>query len=219
MILKIIILFWVLIAPLPSTITEGEIHRRYLGGLGSWELLSAWGTVKLLEKIRNKEISKIIIATLLCIYTFYVFSFIRYYFNVIPSKHLHTYFFRQNFVAKQAIEEHDRYKNIYISKKITAEPHIFLLFHSKQDPALYQQIRRSRTDNGVASVTGYGKYNFPDSITQDLLSKLVGQKGVKIYLTGEEVFLNNKSIKENNLKPKKIDITNEIKQELFTISL
>ncbi len=216
---RLVLLFWILIAPLPSVITEGEIHRRYLGALGTWELLSAWGFLSLLKGMGSRKTAAALFTGAAALYTVSFFGFADYYFNKIPEKHPHLYFSRQNLVARLAASEYPKYSRIYISKKITAEPHIFLLFADKTDPAFFRNTRRTKTEDGITSITGYGKYYFPEYITPQLFSELVKQKGTKIYLTGIEIQENRAAIEKNGIVPREMDSTSEIKEQLYTITL
>jgi hypothetical protein len=80
----------------------------------------------------------------------------------------HDYFFSSNdWVSeyKQTVQRvamnQDEYKNVYFTD-LLGQPYIFLLFHQKYDPALYQKDHVYKEGNGgdVGSVTSFGKYKF-----------------------------------------------------------
>lgn len=165
---KLIIFGWLLLAPVPASITTGVPHAvRTLNFLPTWQILSALGLVSgylLLSKMRF-QVSKVKLWYLLAP-VFLVFAL----FNI--SYYLNQYFVQLNYYDsafwqygyKQAVDEvkllQKNYKTILISDNAPLDKsYMFFLFYLQYPPQLYQQVGENSSGSFV-SHHSFGKYTF-----------------------------------------------------------
>ncbi len=145
-----LLLGWLALAPLPAAFSRDIITSvRSLPMIIPLVIISGLGARKI-----NKLL--FLVSSLL-----FLVRFADLYWN-------HDYFFSSNdWVSeyKQTVQRvamnQDEYKNIYFTD-LLGQPYIFLLFHQKYDPTLYQKDHVYKEGNGgdVGSVTSFGKYKF-----------------------------------------------------------
>jgi hypothetical protein len=158
---SLFLLFWILIAPLPSAISAEAPHAaRSMFMLGSMQILSAAGLISLLNLFKNKII-KVFVITLFALFTGFYFV-----------KYLHDYY--QNYSARYAIEWQYGMKQIveYLNKQkyVTAvymtkersQPYIFFLYYLKT--SLPQYLATVKPNEGPTSganrISSFSNYHF-----------------------------------------------------------
>lgn len=165
---KFIIFSWLLIAPIPASITTEVPHAvRTLNFLPTWQIFSALGFLAFFEfiikskhKVLNIKASYFIVPT--CILLI-VFNFVFY---------LNQYFVQLNyydsrdwqFGYKQVVDEvktlEHKYNKIVISDDQPMDKsYMFFLFYLKYSPQDYQKIGENSA-GGYAAHHSFGKYVF-----------------------------------------------------------
>jgi len=186
---KLFIFSWLLLAPLPASVTTGVPHAvRTLNFLPTWQIFAALGlinAVSIISSIKYQVLSiKIWKLFAICFLLFASFNFIYY---------LNQYFVQLNYYDsrdwqygyEQAVKEvkllENDYKNIIISDKQPLDKsYMFFLFYTKYSPEKYQEIGKD-SSGSFASHHSFGKYTFrpinwqEDSLKKDTL--LVGSPG------------------------------------------
>lgn len=165
---KLLIFGWLLLAPIPASITTGVPHAvRTLNFLPTWQILSALGLVGIVALLSNIkfQIFKFKLWKLLAIsyMLFAMFNFAYY---------LDQYFVQLNYYDsadwqygyKQAVEEvkaiGDKYKEIIVSDRQPMDKsYMFFLFYLKYSPSDYQIIG-AKSSGGYAEHHAFGKYTF-----------------------------------------------------------
>ncbi len=190
---KLTVFGWMLLAPVPASITSGVPHAvRTLNFLPTWQILSALGLISGYLLIKQYKVSGIKYLAYFkpVLYTLFILlatlNFIYY---------LDQYFVQLNYYTsqdwqygyQQAVEEAklvgNNYKEIRVSDNQPMDKsYMFFLFYLKYPPALYQKVGET-SSGGFASHHSFGKYVFkPINWAQE--SK---QKGILFIGTPQEI--------------------------------
>ena len=160
--LLILILGWLLLAPVPGSFTREAPHApRAMFTLGVWQLLAASGMYYLYSIFKDyKRYFVILLFVLLSVSFVNYFKYYLYEYPKISSQYW-------QYGYKQAIEYID--KNYYnydliVLTRTYGEPQIFTLFYLKYDPHKYQTDQNLiRVKNGDwIQVLKFDKFYFPD---------------------------------------------------------
>jgi 4-amino-4-deoxy-L-arabinose transferase-like glycosyltransferase len=161
-----ILLLWVIIAPLPSMITENApSSKRYLGGLGSMELLCAYGLITLWG-ICKTGYKKWLLVIFGFFYIIEVLFFLTQYFIFYPKTYDIIYRFKENTICRILKNKAQLYDEIIYSRNISGEPQIFPLFCLAYSPTDYL-----KTKNGIRKMDGFISINLENIHSMTLLMK------------------------------------------------
>lgn len=156
---KLIIFSWLLLAPVPASVTSGVPHAvRALNLLPTWQIFIAIGVIGSILLISKLRFSKVII---FAYFLFALFNFVYY---------LNQYFVQQNYftaidwqygyekIISQVEKESLSYKKIVVSNQAPMDQsYMFFLFYLKYPPELYQAVSSS---GGFRENHSFGKYEF-----------------------------------------------------------
>lgn len=148
---KLVIFFWLLLAPIPASITTDVPHAvRTLNFLPTLQVFSAVGVLTLLHFLQKR---RLVLRYLLggIFFILALFNFIYY---------LNQYFVQQNYfyssswqygykdIISYVSRVKENYDHIYISDEVPMDQsYIFYLFYTKYDPAKYQErVKRGTLD-------------------------------------------------------------------------
>ncbi len=151
--IKLIIVSWILLAPLPASITTGVPHAvRALNFLPSLQIITAIGFLSLAIFINKYRRSKYLFYAIITL--FFSFNFVYY---------LNQYFVQSNYYTsqdwqygyKQVIAEINKlensYKEIVVSNKQPLDnSYQFFLFYLKYDPVKYQKTGAKNSNHSFA---------------------------------------------------------------------
>lgn len=158
---KLLIFSWILIVPLPASITSGVPHAvRTLNFLPTWQIFSAVGLLTSISAISNYKFK----------YPIFTFSFLIFTFNFLYF--LNQYFIQQNYFSSQ-VWQYGYEETVGEIKKIEArfdkiivtnKPHLdqsymFFLFYLKYPPVLYQNEAKDAS-GGFRENHFFGKFEF-----------------------------------------------------------
>ena len=141
--ISLFILVWLLLAPIPSSLTREAPHvLRSITFLSQPMVLTAFGLVVFLEFLKSRGIGKRVSKEfLLLIYLLGVGIFALNYLRVYFQEYPRNYAWSWQYGYKQAVnyikENYGNYDKIIITKKY-GEPHEFILFNWPWDPYKYQ---------------------------------------------------------------------------------
>ncbi len=180
-------LAWIGLSAVPAAITSDSIPHalRTLVVLPSYQLITAYGFFKALNKIKNKNFKNIIAfgsAMLLFIQFGY---YLNQYHNIYPVKYSRDWQYGYKQVLDYVNRHYDNYDRIIFSRHY-GEPHIFTLFWVKYPPAEYQtdsNLIRYQAHDWVW-VTQFDKFIFPD----------LGDKGTQVADMKEKYFNQGKTL-------------------------
>jgi hypothetical protein len=186
-----VIFGWLLLAPVPASITTGVPHAvRTLNFLPTWQILSALGLVTAIVSLSNIKLK---ILNVKILYIVGLICFMLAVFNF--SYYLNQYFVQQNYYSSQfwqygyaqAVDEVKKMQNSYKEIVISDDPpldksYMFFLFYLKYPPAEYQRVGANSSGSFV-SHHSFGRYTFrPIDWKTDSL-----QKGVLYVGSPEEI--------------------------------
>lgn len=153
-----VLLLWLLLAPIPSAITREAPHAlRSIFMLGALQIIVAGGVIGLVNFVttRFKFLKGYLQSIIVALFLISLGLFSYQYFYIYPTEYSKAWQYGYKQTYEYLIDNYSMYfkdnneKKIYISKYY-GEPHIFYLYYSKYDPALYQNnpslIRYSQTN-------------------------------------------------------------------------
>lgn len=156
-----IIIPWLLLSPIPSIITiDSPSTVRALNLLPALLLIESLGVITALGWLRQRRLAQIIVG----LFVFWNISYFAYQlFLVYPIKYSDKWLYGYKQAVQFAAQHYDDVDLIYLPAKY-GEPHIFTLFYSGFDPALYQSlnVRQEVDPTGWIHVSGFDKYRFSD---------------------------------------------------------
>ncbi len=166
--IKLTVFAWMLIAPIPASITSGVPHAvRTLNFLPTWQIFSAIGLVTAAGAISNIKYK---ILNIHVKYLIFALFFLFFIFNF--SYYLDQYFVQLNYYTsqdwqygyQQAVAEvqqlQGKYKEIVVSDTQPMDKsYMFFLFYLKYPPSEYQAIGE-HSSGGFASHHSFGRYIF-----------------------------------------------------------
>ena len=165
---KLTVFAWLLIAPMPASITTGVPHAvRTLNFLPTWQIFSALGLVTAIQLLSNVKLK---ISNLKILYVvgilFFMFSILNF------AYYLDQYFVQLNYYDsqywqygyKQAVDEvkllQNNYKEIVISDRQPMDKsYMFFLFYLQYSPSDYQKIGEN-SSGSFAAHHSFGRYTF-----------------------------------------------------------
>lgn len=165
---KLLVFSWMLLAPVPASITTGVPHAvRTLNFLPMWQIISAVGilsSIKLISSLKLKAYTLKIV---------YVAGVLYFMFSVLNfTYYLNQYFVQLNYYDakdwqygyKQAVDEVNsigqKYQKVVVSDKQPMDKsYMFFLFYLKYPPSEYQKIGQGSSGSFV-SHHYFGKYEF-----------------------------------------------------------
>jgi 4-amino-4-deoxy-L-arabinose transferase-like glycosyltransferase len=184
---KLIIFGWLLLAPVPASITAGVPHAvRTLNFLPTWQILSAIGIINFLILIKKLDLRFKIYDLRKFSYVLIFISFILFT-SVNIAYYLNQYFVQLNYYDsadwqygyKQAVEESkllgSKYSKIVVSDKQPMDKsYMFFLFYLKYPPSEYQKVGMN-SSGGYDAHHAFEKFEFrqinwqEDSIAKNVL--------------------------------------------------
>jgi len=161
--ISLFLLFWLIVAPLPSAITIDAPHAtRMLQIVPLLVILMGLGIVQIESWLRNKkkvEIDKIWLISLF-VYVFLVARFMYMYF-VSYSQQLPEGFMPGIKQTVEYLETQDKNRLVIFQNPLNA-PYIYLAFYSRYNPASFQKeaVWKPADLTGLTAVEKLGRYYF-----------------------------------------------------------
>lgn len=164
---KIFLISWLLIVPVPASVTSDVPHAvRTLNFLPTFQIFTAIGLLTVIMAISNirYQILRIQIRYLMFVmcFIFFVFNF-SYYINqyFVQQNYFHAKYWQYGYenIVNYLVSVHNNYNKIIVSNKQPLDQaYIFFLFYSKYDPAKY--LAEGGTKSGVLEENGNKFLNF-----------------------------------------------------------
>lgn len=166
--IKIFILLWFLVAPIPASITSGVPHAiRTLNFLPTFQIFIALGLLRAIGFLDRIPYNKLRIKSkyvfVFCFLLFIVFN-ITYYINqyFVQQNYFYSSFWQYGY--KEAVDVVKKWDHKYTKVIVSNEPHLdqsymFFLFYLKYPPSEYQKEAQSAS-GGFKEVHRFGKYEF-----------------------------------------------------------
>ncbi|QQG41077.1 MAG: glycosyltransferase family 39 protein [Candidatus Levyibacteriota bacterium] len=203
-----VVLWWFFISPIAASITKDAPHSaRMLAILPILPLVCSFGVFYFLSKIRQryKQVLYIAMAGFIFAYAYSIGMYIDRYFIHFPKNESENWGAGYQYLT--TILSADEYvgKEVIMSKP-EHSPYIFLLFYSRFDPKIYQQIaiRYPITEDGFVHVNGFNRYVFREIDWEKDMQRLntilieesssVSDSIKKMSKTKEITLLNGKSM-------------------------
>lgn len=161
---KLFIFSWLLIAPIPASVTSGVPHSvRTLNFLPVLQILVAIGVLgfyELILKNKNRYIKKILPIIVILIFAFNFFYYLNQYFvqqNYFNSEEW-QYGYMQTVDYLKSVE--GKYDKVIVSNKpYLDQSYMFFLFYLKYSPASYQS-QVNNVSGGFRENHYFGKFEF-----------------------------------------------------------
>ena len=142
-----IIISWLLLAPIPASLTTGAGHaaNRAVIMLPALQLFAAYGAVELFGKIRKYLPSRSYLwfrSVYVLIIIISVFGFLHKYFVLSPFKTANAMLYGRYEAALASSDYFDVDQEVLVSTSLS-EPHIYFAFAQMIDPEVYQKYSSS----------------------------------------------------------------------------
>lgn len=148
--LGIFILFWILIAPLPASVSVPNPHAlRSLNILPMPQLVVAMGMYWIYQ-VMQKKWRVFYVIFLIGVISFFFGRYIYLYYGITAAKSSQDWADGYKQLVTYVSENEDSYDKVVISGHYW-QPYIYFLFYNQYDPRLYQES---------GSKAGFGKYVF-----------------------------------------------------------
>lgn len=155
------LLAWLLLSPIPASITNEHFAvLRATTMIPTVQIIAAMGILFVFEKIKAVHKKYYVLIYIFILIVFATNYLINYFSNYLV-KYSQSWQYGYKEVAEYIKENDDKYAKIVITKKY-GEPHEFLLFYLKYDPASYKKDKNLNRFNQSNWwwVDGFSKYYF-----------------------------------------------------------
>ena len=198
---KIFLFSFLFISPIASSLTfQAPSALRALAMIIPLSIFIAGGIFSFLETIKKYQLYKLILITLISLYTYFIAYYLDSYFLHYAKRYPFAWQYKFDEVVPFVESQKNNYQNIYITNKYD-QPYILFLFFSKYPPSQIQsQIKLTEPDKfGFSTVIAYDNYHFGtinwDSIPVDSLvvasnETITNQEPIKIiyFSNGQPAF-------------------------------
>jgi 4-amino-4-deoxy-L-arabinose transferase-like glycosyltransferase len=189
---KLVLLIWIILSPIPSAITEGSPSaKRFLGGLGSMEIVIAYGLHSIIKQ--RFRFKRTFVFSFILLYAISVISFLNFFFFVFPEKYKPIYAMNENLVAAFIKKNYLAYDYFVYSGFTVQQPQIFPLFELSYPPEKYLAEKKWSINSGDGWywINSFGKFIFYYRIDKNSITHLNNLPGKKIALLVSKPELND----------------------------
>ena len=147
--INIFFLVWLLLAPIPSAITNDVPHPgRFLNGLPALSYFISLGFITVINSVKELKNKKRLIYVILSVFIINFLFYIKDYALIYKqdSEYYFQGFFRE--VIPYVWNKRDDYSQIYFSKEY-ADPYIFFAWINKVNPYLIQKDKNRNSINNI----------------------------------------------------------------------
>jgi len=136
--LALFIFCWVLIAPIPASVTTGLPHAiRTLVFLPVFQIFIAFGIYEYMSWLKTgKKWKKVTVPMLIVLAMFNVVYYLHMYFVHMDREYSDYWQYGYKQAVEYAEAHKGEYKKVVVSTKLE-QPHMFFLFYTKYDPTKY----------------------------------------------------------------------------------
>ncbi len=164
----LLLLAWLLIAPIPASLTETYYHTlRMIHGLPLTIIFVVFGLKIIVNSLKDIQIKNRLVWTIIFIGVMNIPSFSYVYFHKYPQQTLTKEMFQYGIkdFMNYVITNEDRFAKIVIDNQIN-QPYIYYLFYSKYDPKLINYLE-IQPDKEIKKI---GKYEFRNIDNQEIVN-------------------------------------------------
>lgn len=205
---KVLVLSWLILGLFPAAVTLNEQHPgRTINILPMLIFLSGLGGVELIKVIKLKFSNQMRLSTYALLGGLIIWSFAQAFliFRVhFPIERGEAFMEGTKQTVEYALEHNNQYSQIVFDPTrgldgpyIVSIPHMYVLFYSKYDPAVYQKENKRKEDN----IFGFDKYRFRS------INWRADQNKTGVLFIGSPWSIPEKDLKPNELL-KKVYLTN-----------
>lgn len=158
----IVLLFWALVAPLPSALVAEAPHAaRALYMIASWNLIAALGCYGLIFAIKRQLIKKLTIGLIVVVIMFSLWSYLSYYYGEYATRYAINWVYGMKQIVAY-VKQHPEYEQVYMIN-IRSQPYIFFLYYLKTPLPDYLNsviYNNNIQTESFSTVTTFGRYYF-----------------------------------------------------------
>lgn len=161
---KIVIFFWLLLAPVPASITTGVPHAvRTLNFLPTWQIFTALGLLSSIQYLVSSIRTRKFLPLFVILYSsFFILNF-TYYLNqyFVQQNYYYAYDWQYGYekIVSEILARQDNYKKVVFTDSYPLDKsYMFFLFYSKYSPVKYQSFRQQ--SGGFDKHQIFDKYEF-----------------------------------------------------------
>lgn len=158
---KLLIFGWLLVTPLPASITVQVPHSvRTLNFLPVWQILSALGVIYFYQVLNSFRFKRLVISSFLILAVFNILFYVNMYFVQLNYFYSYEWQYGWKEAVVYAKENEDDYERILVTNDEPLEKsYMFFLFYLRYPPSEYQKIGRNAS-GGFEAQHYFDKYVF-----------------------------------------------------------
>ncbi|NTU72746.1 hypothetical protein HGB07_01050 [Candidatus Roizmanbacteria bacterium] len=220
-----VLLFWILVSPLPSTITEGAPSgKRDLAALGSFEIVSVFAFFEFLTFIKGKKLHyRAIGLTLLAVgYFVQVGIFLSFFFHDYMLHYSYNYQKRENLIAEYITAHYQGSDTFMYSEQISGRPYIYPVFHLSLSPETLWKTREYHQIDRWNSITKVDKMKFvPAFVLESFTCDKTSTGIISLFLSQEEymLFLSSPCARSAQASQSLLNPEARLKNRVYVITL
>ncbi len=151
-----------LIAPLPSALTAEAPHAgRAMFMMGSWNLISAFGSYSLLGLFKKLQIKWVIMGITVVILSFSLKNYLTYYYVEYAKRYAIDWQYGMKQIVSY-VKAHPEYAQVYMTDA-RSQPYIFFLYYLQTPLPEYLNsviYNNNKESNSFSNVTTFGRFYF-----------------------------------------------------------
>lgn len=164
----IIILTWMLLTPIPASVTRDTPHAlRTAIFLPTFQILIALGLIGIYQKLISYKTKAVYLSFTLLAYTVSIAFFLHQYFNHYSSDTSQYWLYGRKEAAQFAENIKGNYDKIIVSTKLE-HPHIFFLYYLRYDPQRYLDQGGTVSGGWAENRNKFDKYEFRQFGSQEM---------------------------------------------------
>ena len=159
--ISLVIVLWALIAPIPSSLTEGApVAHRAIFMMGSMHIISALGAYKIITLVKRSSYRLIVGFVLLILLGFSLKAYLNEYYGKYNNEAIQWQYGMKQIV--EYVKKHPEYSRVYMTD-VRSQPYIFFLYYLRIPPGELQKTVIYNTDPANKSynlIYSFDRYQF-----------------------------------------------------------
>lgn len=158
------ILLWLLVSPIPASITGGADEVPHAGRalflMGSLVVVNALGLARLIQMVKIRTLQVVLLVVVIGAIGFELRSYLSsYYFDYSKVRAIDWQFGMRDVV--KFVKDNPQYRQVFMTD-VRSQPYVFFLYYLKTPPSEFlQKLEYNQTPSRSYSlVTKFNKYNF-----------------------------------------------------------
>lgn len=142
----LVIVFWLILSLIPASFTVTTPHAiRTLSGLGSWQIITAYGVINFFASVKNRKTKLMLLVTCCLILIINIVYYLHTYYVHYPKESALDWQYGYKEAISYIKDNYSKYDRIIISD-VYGRAYGYLLFYLKYEPKKIQEIARDNKE-------------------------------------------------------------------------